>query len=181
MPAPRPSADLALREQRGGFGVRGVEREHAPRDRDRGLPLAERDTVAQQLRRAAASADRVGESAAQRGELGRRHDAAEVEQAVEAERLADGIRGLEREAVGERLAGEADAVIALEQRPERRGRSSSSSASTSSMRGSCSASSSWRERSEKPPLPTLMAVVVPEPLRADVVDFGERGVPRVRD
>ena len=55
----------------------------------------------------------------QRGDLVRRHDAAEIEQAVEAERPADRIGGLEREAVGERLGREADAVFALEQRPER--------------------------------------------------------------
>ena len=63
--------------------------------------------------------DAVGKERRQRGQLGRRHDLPEIEQTVEAERLSDRIRGLEREPVGQRLAAEAYAVLAFEQRPER--------------------------------------------------------------
>ena len=89
----------------------------------------------------------------QRRQLVFGNDAAEVVQAVKSERQADRIRGLECELVGLALGGEADRMLALEQ-----GRNVrpivTSSASVSTIRGSRSASSSRRERSEKPPLPT---------------------------
>ena len=52
-----------------------------------------------------------------------------------------------------------------------------SSASTSAIRGSSSAARSLRERSEKPPLPTRVPVVVPVPLGADVVAVEKRRIP----
>ena len=80
--------------------------------------MAERAAIAQQLKELRRARDRIGEKRTELGDLLRRHDAAEVVEPVKPERLADRIRSLERETVGQLLGGEADAVLALEQGAE---------------------------------------------------------------
>ena len=106
---------LGLCEQRLRLRVGRHRRQHPLRDRDRRRPLAERDAVAEQLGELRRARDGVGESGHERGQSVRLHRAAEVEQAVEAERLAHRIGGLERKAIRECGIAKADAVLTLEQ------------------------------------------------------------------
>ncbi len=107
---------FGLREERRRLDVARHRVPHAPRDGGDRVPHAERAAVPRELRELQRSRDRVGESRCECRDLGWRNRAAKIEQPVEAERLADRIRCLERKPVGERLVGEADAVLLLEQR-----------------------------------------------------------------
>ena len=107
---------FGAREQRGRFPVAGQCGEASSCQRRPGAPLTEGDAVAQQLPELNRARDRIGKGRRQRGQLLLRHDAAEVVEAMEAERQALRIRRFEREAIGERLGRVADAVLALEQR-----------------------------------------------------------------
>ena len=80
--------------------------------------MHQRDAVAQQLAELWRGRDRIREQGDECGQLVGRNDAAEVVEPVESERKSRRIRGLERKAVGERLVGEADAVVTLEHWPE---------------------------------------------------------------
>ena len=126
--------------------------------------------------RAIASEKRRG----QRGDLVGRHGAAEVVQAVEAERLADRIRGLEREAVGQllrcrrrmpysrsssgRCVRQIVVVLGLDELDAR------------VLQRVEQAARAQREAA----VAHAHAVVVPEPLRAQVVAVEKRRVPGLR-
>ena len=138
-------------------------------------PLSERDAIAQQLAQLGRCGDRVRELRHQRSEIIGRHDAAEVVQPVEAEGQSRRVGGFEGEAVGEFLAREANSMFALEQRSE--------AAADRHVLGvdQCDArilqrfeqlSRSQREAA----VAHAHAVVVPEPLGADVIDRQERVV-----
>ena len=100
------SIGLRLREQRADFDTRRIDRQDAFCDRCRGRPLPHRYTVAQQLQELRRASDRVVETAREPCELVPWHDAAEVEEAMKAERPANRVRGFKCEAIGESLVGE---------------------------------------------------------------------------
>src|SRR6185437_7362964 len=146
------NAGFGTREQRTRFMVFGQCVDAATSKRHGRIPLSERYAVAKELAELNGARDRVGKLRCERGQLGRRHDAAEIVETVKAERHAGRVRRFEGEAIRERLARITDAVVALEQRAERAAdRDVFSSASW--IRSSRSASSSFPDRSENPPLP----------------------------
>src|ERR1700687_5501403 len=93
---------------------------------------------------------------------------AKIEQSVKAEGLADRIRGLERKGVGRRFGRESYAVLAFEQRPKR--------AADRHVLGFCEDDARILKRKEQfarakreSTVANAHPVVIPEPLRADVV------------
>src|SRR5208283_5742808 len=78
----------------------------------------QRETVAAELQELGGARDRGCEQRRERDQFVLRQHAAEVVQAVKAERLADRIRGLEGELVGELLGTENDAVFLFQQGPK---------------------------------------------------------------
>ena len=112
------------------------------------------------------------------------HYAAEIEQAVKAERLADRIRDLEGKCIGERFRAEDDAVLALEQRPE--------GAADGFVLGSGELDPGILQRDEELPraqrkasvadshrfLQPILRCCVPEPFGADVIAGEKLGTPR---
>src|SRR5262249_59027371 len=82
-----------------------------------GVPVPEREAIAPELKQLRRTCDRGRERPRELCQLGGRDDPAEVVQTVEAEGLADRIRGLECECIGEPFGSEHDAVLPLEQRP----------------------------------------------------------------
>ena len=140
------SSDRARRRPRLARAARGPRvagrcSEHPRGNRGRRGPLAERDAIAQRASDLQRARDRVGECGRQRRELVRRHDAAEIEQAVEAERLADRIRRLERKPVGERLGRRSECRIHARAAAGTYGISSRPPRRSSMIRGSWRASS----------------------------------------
>src|SRR6185437_4415801 len=173
-----------------------VCREHSKSssgERRRWRPLRECYAVADQLRELRRCRDRVRECGRERGEIVRRDDAAEVVETVKAERQSDRIGGLEREAIGERLAREADAVLVLEQRTERpadrdvlcvRSRIERLRARIARRRGQRNARILQRleelaRAQREAAVADAPRVVVPVPFRADVVGVEEGVVPRI--
>ena len=170
---------FGLREQRRRLGVARHRGQHAPRDRGDRVPHAERAAVPRELRELRRARDRVGESRRERRDLGWRNRAAKIEQPVEAERLADRIRRLERKTVGERFVGEADAVLLLEQRTK--------CAADRHVLDVDQANSRILQRFEELARAQRKSAVAhaaprfrPEPLGADVIAIEKRGVPRRR-
>src|SRR6185312_344550 len=113
------NAGFGTREQRTRFMVFGQCVDAATSKRRGRIPLSERYAVAKELAELNGARDRVGKLRCERGQLGGRHDAAEIVETVKAERHAGRVRRFEREAIRERLARVTDAVVALEQRAER--------------------------------------------------------------
>ncbi len=148
-------------------------------DGRRGKPEARERAVVEQLVALRRAGDGVGQQRRERGQLGRRHHAPEVEQPVEPERPPDRVVGLEREPLRLRLAAEADAELALEQRAVRPAYRRVLRLADPDPRVACRVEKPAGPQRE-PAVADAHVVVAPEPRGADVVAVEERGVPRVR-
>ncbi len=165
-----------LREQCADFFACRICCQDPLRDRDGRRPLSRRQAIVEKVRKLRGTRDAVGKERNQLGKFGRRHDLPEIEQAVEAERSSDRIRGLERELVCQGFAAKAYPVLAFEQRPKR--------AADGGVLGLDERDARVRERCEqaaraqrKAAVANPHAIAVPEPLGAQVVALEERRVP----
>ena len=161
------------------LGVVRPDGDDAPGQRRRGGPLAERDAVLQQRERLRRACDGIGKRRRQRSQLGSGHDPAEIEQSMKAERPADRVRGFEREPVGERLVAEDDAVLALEQCPVRA--ADRRVLRVHELDARIGERVEQALRAQREAAVAHPHVVVPGPLRAEIVAAEERGVPGRRD
>ena len=151
------ASGLGARQQRLRLGIVAAHREAPVRERRRGRPLPQRDAVADELpelRRRARSDRRIAAPAqrARRAQRrGRSCTAREIRTACPPDRRP-------RRRSGRRAPRWRSGLPCSRSSSGRNARQIvTSSASTSVMRGSCSASRSFRDRSEKPPLPTRIA------------------------
>src|SRR6266536_3328537 len=90
-----------FRERGGGLCMSGLDIENAAENCDCRLPLAERYAVAAELQQLRRARDPRRKPTRQLRDFLLRNDAAKVIQTMKAERLANRVRGLERECVGE--------------------------------------------------------------------------------
>ena len=163
-------------ESRGGVDMARNFIEYAAKDCGSRFPLTHRHAVAAQLQELRRARDRGREGRDELCELIGWNDSAEIEQSVKPEGLADRIRGLERKGVGRRFGRESYAVLAFEQRPIR--------AADRLVLGLCENDARILKRKQQfarakreSTVANAHSVVMPEPLRADVVATEELFAP----
>ena len=142
--------------------------EYAAKDCRSRFPLTHRHVVAAQLQELRRARDRGREGRDELGELIGWNHSAEIEQSVKAEGLADRIRGLECEGVGRRFGRESYAVLAFEQRPKRAADRLVLGFGENDARILKRKQQLARAKREST-VANAHSIVMPEPLRADVV------------